>query len=85
MRLTPQEKAKELIEKMAMKIDSSYRSDFPKKITIHNAKQCALIAIDEMIAIQEDFYGLVLTAKFRERCVERVEYLQQVKEEIKKL
>ena len=41
--MTPQEKAKELVDKM-------YATQGPENgITEHEAKQCALIAVDEII------------------------------------
>lgn len=72
----PSEKAKELIGKFKQELSGALYSP-------HNdftAKACALICVEEMIKIQENFYGLVLTEPFRQRCIERVEYLEQVKQ-----
>jgi hypothetical protein len=44
-----------------------------------SAIACSIICVSEMIKIQKDFYGLVLTQKFRDRVTERVEYLEQLR------
>jgi hypothetical protein len=71
--MTPQEKAKELVEKyLAMQF-----GDFPKT----NAKQCALIAIDEAESSEYNVltkFGLV-TENYTSV------YWQEVKSEIEKL
>jgi hypothetical protein len=67
--MTPKEKAEELVKKMYA-VHSSSASD----ITLHFAKQCALVAVDEMIEelIVTDFAN-------------RFPYWQEVKQEIEKL
>ena len=57
--MTPKEKAKELVEKFKIYADDNYADDTNpyygqvlanKRIVLHNsAKQCALIAVDELI------------------------------------
>jgi len=59
--MTPQEKAKELVQKF-------------EAIRWHDAKKCALIAVDEIIVHEKNH----VHHKW-------VEYWQQVKEEIEKL
>jgi len=63
--MTPQEKAKELIEKFRLNV-LDYEGC---SINEHKAKQCALIAVDEILSIG---------------CVE-VPYWYEVKQEIEKL
>ena len=48
--MTPQEKAKDLIEKY-LKLDIEIGGQYDGYLTmkIHDAKQCALIAVDEVI------------------------------------
>jgi len=66
--MTPKEKAKELVDKM-WNIDERYGS-----IGFHEAKQCALIAVDEILSNPMFFsdYGTVY-------------FWQSVKKEIKQL
>ena len=66
--MTPKEKADELVKKMYT-VHSNSTSD----ITLHFAKQCALIAIDEMLKV-----GYYSDDKI-------YDYLHQVKQEIEKL
>jgi hypothetical protein len=65
---TPKEKAKELVDKM-WNIDEGYGS-----IGLHEAKQCALIAVDEILSINSV-----------DKDVELYDYWEEVKEEIEKL
>ena len=66
--MTPQEKAKELVDKM-------YATQGPENgITEHEAKQCALIAVDEIWNELENA-----------RVFEEYDYWQEVKQEIEKL
>ena len=73
--MTPKEKADELVKKMY-----EVRSGSVSMITLHFAKQCALIAVNEMLeeldhlAFDDFDYG---TSKMM--------YWQEVKQEIKKL
>ena len=72
--MTPQEKAKELLNKFRSEFDwveKDYAVDLYR-----DTKQCALIAVDEIINCKHGWNKS--TSKF-------VEYWNQVKEEIKKL
>lgn len=76
--MTPKEKAKELVykfQKHALGICED-------PIQIHNAKQCALICVDEMISLycihnSDDIKVTIKTEQF--------DYWQEVKQEIEKL
>ena len=73
--MTPKEKAEELVEKYSFVYIQNYTS-------MYEVKQCALIAVEEMINIappMDTFYpGCPLLDCSKE-------YLQQVKKEIEKL
>ena len=66
--MTPKEKAKELLDQYNFIYIQNY-------ISIHEVKQCALIAVDEILEIFEDTNGSDY----------RFEYWEQVKQEIEKL
>jgi hypothetical protein len=68
--MNPKEKAKELVDKMLN------QQSFSEEL--YDAKQCALIAVDEIL--EDDMYGME-----EEYFEKRIEYWQEVKEEIKKL
>jgi hypothetical protein len=69
--MTPEEKAKELVDKYYQKCaDSSYPDDM--------AKDCALIAVDEIL--DDDMYGME-----EEHFEKRINYWEEVKQEIEKL
>ena len=72
--MTPKEKADELVKKI-YKVMSDSVSD----ITLYFAKQCALIAVDELIncSISYDNYNATWASQ--------VKYWQEVKQEIEKL
>ena len=72
--MTPKEKAKELVDKM-WNIDERYGS-----IGFHEAKQCALIAVDELIKIAP--WGGDIDGEIEE---DSKEFYMKVKEEIEKL
>jgi len=86
--MTPKDKAKELISKFKIYADDNYADDTNpyygqvlanKRIVLHNsAKQCALIAVDEII---KETYLHDKTI-FEQR---RTFYWQEVKQEIEKL
>ena len=63
--MTPKEKAKELINKYLQVYDGR----------VIQAKQCALLAVDEILEIFEDTNG----------CYYRLEYWQEVKQELENL
>jgi hypothetical protein len=71
--MTPKEKAEELVKKMY-----AAHSNSASDITLYFAKQCALIAVDEIIntdmLMNEDTY--VMTPSY-------LQYWEQVKQEIK--
>ena len=73
--MTPKEKAEELVKKMY-----SVHSNSASDITLHFAKECALVAVDEIIntdmLIDEDTY--VMTPSY-------LQFWQEVKNEIEKL
>lgn len=67
--MTPKEKAKELFDKYYSYLKSNLMDD---KEAIDDAKQCALIAVDEVI--QSHYYALLIC-----------NYWKEVKQEIEKL
>ena len=75
--MIPQEKAKELFEKFYLisELNGSCM------ITKHSAKQCALIAVDEII----NNFGLRTNGQKFYTEYRAVEYYQEVKKEIEKL
>jgi len=78
--MTPQEKAKGLVNKFRDYADGidSETDRFSPNIERKNAKQCALIAVDEIIAQIEPSVSIdVISA--------RIKYWKEVKQEIKKL
>jgi hypothetical protein len=76
MILTPKEKAKELVSKYVHLAKQSSGAIG----TIYNAKQCALIAVDEMQIIMSSLW---IAAGINEN--KRSSYLEEVKKEIEKL
>ena len=68
MKLTPKEKAKELIEKFSDLED--------REMYIVKAKQCALIAVDEIISIKLLWF---------QKDTEHLNFWKEVKEELLKL
>ena len=70
--MKPKEKANELVNKM---LDFTDWHD-------EDAKQCALIAVDEMIEIRNE---IVNTLKLGALDIEVIAFLEEVKQEIEKL
>jgi hypothetical protein len=70
--MTPKEKAEELFYKML----STDKLDSYSFVGRNVAKQCALIAVEEMIA---------LVTNYKVGCRDEQEYWQEVKQEIEKL
>ena len=68
--MTPKEKAEELVNKYK---EVAYSDLLPQKGIDENAKQCALIAIDEMIEVAKSL------------TMETQEWYEEVKQEIEKL
>jgi hypothetical protein len=75
--MTPREKAWELYQKYRT-LEGKYGD---KVLYNYDAKQCALIAVDEMIEEISKWAG----GEFQEWEKERWKYLQEVKQEIEKL
>jgi len=79
--MTPKEKAKELVDKM---YQHQWRKD---TIEFRNAKQCALIAVDELIKMESMFLSEIIkicdAAKFNYEI--NHSFWQDVKNEIEKL
>jgi hypothetical protein len=75
--MTPKEKAKELVEKY-QKLDIEIGGQYDGYLTmkIHDAKQCALIAVDEILKLVSDDLDL-----YYKDCI----YWEQVKTEIQSL
>jgi hypothetical protein len=79
--MIPKEKAKELVERFSEYSHTefiSYRGGYQLDTQIQNAKQCALIAVDEIIANIEPSASMDVIAA-------RIEYWQEVKTEIQAL
>jgi hypothetical protein len=78
--MTPKEKAKELVNKFRdinWLVETPYTSRY-EWIQIQEAKQCALIAVDEILSeLTEIPYGL--------EYLNRLNYWLEVKQEIEKL
>jgi hypothetical protein len=76
--MTPQEKSEELIEKY-QKLDIEIGGQYDGYLTMkmHDAKQCALIAVDEIL-VAIDWHEF-------EYPNEHFEYWHEVKDEINKL
>lgn len=72
--MTPEEKAKELVESFMAKIIFSINQNIEASV-IEAAKQCALIAVDEILKCHIWKYN----------SVEPYKYWQEVKKEIEKL
>ena len=75
MELTPKEKAKELVDKFNLKLPKNSFSAITYKNSenrnLSKAKQCALICVDYMLALDLRFFD--------------IEFLKEVKQEINKM
>lgn len=74
--MTPKEKAKDIVDKMWLKqrpCFNSLRNEINLNDTFTNAKECALIAVNEIISNRERIKG-----------IDKL-YWQRVKEELNKL
>ncbi len=80
MKQTPKEKAEELVLNYMPYVDWN---GFNEKRALINAKQCALLAVNEII----DSHNNIQNFLFNEigYLITRPEYWQEVKEEIEKL
>jgi hypothetical protein len=77
--MTPKEKAQELVERFGEYSHTefiSYRGGYQLDTQIQNAKQCALIAVDEILKLVSDDLDL-----YYKDCI----YWEQVKAEIEHL
>jgi hypothetical protein len=74
--MTPKEKAEELVSKYITNQNSWYLENLVDGLRIAHAKQCALIAVDEIMDCTKNGLGLTKFSK---------EYWQEVKQEIEKL
>ena len=83
--MSDKEKAKELVEKFR----DSDRYDYlhnPNGITDEQAKQCALICVDEIIQEHKEVHNATVGENFTHKMSAKlVLYWQQVKQEIEKL
>jgi hypothetical protein len=76
--MTPKEKAKEIFNKYEKKLMYDY-NNYHYKYNLEHCKQCALIAVDEMI----NFFINLSNEGFT--FYSSIEYWQEVKQEIEKL
>lgn len=75
--MTPKKKAKELIDKFSP-LAKNWDCYNDEPLEENNAKQCAIIALQEMIELLDEL-------PMNEDVIEQFAYLQEVKQEIKKL
>lgn len=76
--MTPKEKAKELVDKMYYSRRYDDTENYIPQRSFDHAKQCALIALQEMIELLDDL-------PINEDVAKQFAYLQYVKQEIKLL
>ena len=74
--MTPKEKAKELVDKLFYTMNA-LRDGYNRDECKQAAKQCALIAVDEILSIKKEIWDNLADEYFI--------YWQQVKQEIEKL
>ena len=75
--MTPKEKAQELVNKFSP-LAKNWDCYNDEPLEENNAKQCAIIALQEMIELLDEL-------PMNEDVIEQFAYLQEVKQEIKKL
>lgn len=75
--MTPKEKAQDIFDKMYHKLKETKAIFLEYKSDKNSAKQCALIAIDEMLDIKNGLFYNDNSLAFQ--------YLNEVKQEIEKL
>jgi hypothetical protein len=73
--MTPKEKAIQLVNKYLC-VDDYYKRDSGCRISQYEAKQCALIAVDEVIEALHEHY-------WQNRLI--IDYWKEVKHELEKL
>jgi hypothetical protein len=80
--MTPKEKAEELVESFTSFSSNEATTEdgfiYSEAIQLWNAKQCALIAVDEIINEYGTYYKIIVEDK-------QVVYWEEVKQEIEKL
>lgn len=82
--MTPKEKAEELLKKMLGK--NPNRQDGISRIDVIQAKQCALLAVDEILNLYHPY--VIVYKSFEDNVMEDMTqeyYWKQVKHEIEKL
>lgn len=77
--MTPKEKAQELFEKFNYHVEK--KDFFGDNVEQRNTKQCALIAVDEIL----NNFGLLSEGKQHYASSSAIQYYEQVKAEIEKL
>ena len=77
--MTPKEKAKELINKFKLSTGAN------TKINIYVAKQCALIAIDEILENVDYFFKELEKDGLPNKFDDEIKYWNEVKQEINNL
>jgi len=76
--MTPKEKAKELVNKFYVIL---MKKNYPNVAQMDAAKECALIAVDEIMPIVEGYEDALSASQTSDE----LEYWQEVKQEIEKL
>jgi hypothetical protein len=79
--MTPKEKAEELVEKYFY----LFSVELENTIDYREAKQCALIAVDELIKEAYFTKGYIEEVFFTDGYYDKQDYWQEVKQEIEKL
>ena len=77
--MSPKEKANEIFDKM-------YEADFVNDdypMCFETARQCSIIAVDEIIKSEPTFYSSIFQGSFL--ISDNTEYWEEVKQEIEKL
>jgi hypothetical protein len=82
MNMTPKEKAKELVDKYqyAVRFDESETQYFAN---MHSVKECALIAVDEIIKSKPTYTSAIFQGSFLTS--DNTDYWEEVKQEIQLL
>ena len=83
--MTPKEKAKELVNKYYNKIEHTISNEY-ESITKEITKECALIAVDEIIEATNMYqYGISNALEHIPSKIVKHPYWQEVKQEIENL
>jgi hypothetical protein len=73
--MTPKEKAEELVSKYITNQNSWYLENLVDGLRIAHAKQCALIAVDEILQLRKGYFDCI-------NPMQDENYWQEVKKEI---